>query len=99
VIADRALARARGLLFRRHASMPDAVMLAPCRAIHTFGMTRPIDAAFTDAAGRVLRVVPAVRPWRVVACRRGHSVFELRAGLLSAFAIRVGSQLAVEVEA
>ena len=45
-------ARLAGLLGSRHGKHPLA--LAPCRDIHTFGMTRVIDVAFIDKNGRVL---------------------------------------------
>ena len=42
----------------------DALLLAPCRDIHTVGMRRPIDVAFVDKTGRVVEAHRAVGPLR-----------------------------------
>jgi hypothetical protein len=39
-----------------------------------------LDVAFLDAGGRVLRLVPAVPPGRVVSCRRAAAAVEAPAG-------------------
>ncbi len=56
--AVTAWARMRGLLGRNPHDM--VLFLAPCKAIHTFGMTYPIDVAFISRDGYVLRVFRAV---------------------------------------
>jgi Uncharacterized ACR, COG1430 len=43
-------------------------------------MRYPIDVAFLDAEGRVLRLVREVPPWRVVSCRRAAAAMEAPAG-------------------
>ncbi len=45
--------RARGLLGRD--GIDGVMVLRPCRNVHTFGMRFPIDVAFCDRDGRVLR--------------------------------------------
>ncbi len=52
--AVTAWARMRGLLGRSPHDM--VLVLAPCKAVHTFGMTHPIDIAFISHDGYVLRV-------------------------------------------
>lgn len=42
-----------------------ALVIAPCRQVHTFGMRYPIDVAFCDASWVVRHVVRALRPRRV----------------------------------
>ena len=42
----------------------ECAVLVPCRDIHTFGMSGPIDAAFIDAAGSVVAVHRRVMPGR-----------------------------------
>ena len=55
-------ARLRGLLGRA----PDETLLviAPCRAIHTFGMKAAIDVAFIDGDGVVAAVERGLPPRR-----------------------------------
>ena len=74
------LERMRGLLWRPPLNAGDGMLLDRCNAIHTIGMRYPIDAVFIDAAGEVLRVVPALQPRRMAACRRARAVIELAAG-------------------
>ena len=54
-IAATARARRRGLLGRD--GVEGALVLRPCRHVHTVGMRFPIDVAFCDADGVVLRTV------------------------------------------
>jgi len=78
VRAHGALGRLRGLLCRGRAPGPrSGLWLAPCRAIHTLGMRHPIDAAFLDADGRLLRLARNLPPGRVALCLRAASVVEL----------------------
>ncbi len=60
VIASTSLMRLRGLARRS----PDCtVMVFPrCNDVHTFTMAHPIDVAFVDKQGRVLRVHRSVPP-------------------------------------
>ncbi|OZI63289.1 hypothetical protein CAL28_10835 [Bordetella genomosp. 11] len=74
--------RLRGLLCRRRPRPGLALWLAPCRAVHTFGMRYPLDIVFLDAGGRAVSVVRGLRPWRVALCLRAVSVVELEAGVV-----------------
>ena len=55
-------ARTKGLLGRRE--IDGALLLRPCRSVHTIGMRVAIDVAFCDATGSVLRTC-TLRPWRL----------------------------------
>ncbi|VCU71583.1 hypothetical protein PIGHUM_03668 [Pigmentiphaga humi] len=72
--------RLRGLLGRPPPAQGEAWWITPCRAVHTIGMSYAIDVVFLDAQGRVLRLVPAMPPWRMAWCPRAHSVAELAEG-------------------
>ena len=61
-IADRPSARRKGLLGRDH--VEGAFVLRPCRQVHSLGMRVPLDVAFCDVRGRVLRTC-SLPPWRV----------------------------------
>lgn len=54
--------RIKGLLGRADAD--GVLLLAPCRDIHTFGMTRPIDVAFVAPDGTVVASYRDVGPGR-----------------------------------
>jgi len=87
--------RRRGLL--HHVSLPEGtgLIIAPSNAIHTCFMRFAIDVAFVSRDGRVLRVRPAMRPWRIAAAWRGFAVIELPAGALDRAATRTGGKLRI----
>ena len=87
--------RARGLLGSAAVRHCDGVRLEPCRAVHTMGMTRSIDVVFVDAGGRVLRVAPSMRPWRVAAHSGAQAVYELPDGAAARCGIVVGRTLSL----
>ena len=89
--------RAEGLLGRRDsAEVTGALVLRPCRQIHTLGMRFPIDVAFCDRQGVVLRTT-TVAPWRVtrVVWRSGF-VVEAAAGAFERWQLRPGDTVEVK---
>jgi uncharacterized membrane protein (UPF0127 family) len=85
--------RRRGLLGRESLSATEGLLLSPCKAVHTVGMRFPIDVIFIDRDGRVVRIVPALAPWRIALSARAKAVIELAAGQAAASDIRVGDML------
>ena len=64
-IADSWWRRLRGLLARPPLRSEEGLLLLECGSVHTVGMTYPIDVAFIDAGGVVVRSIPNLGPWRV----------------------------------
>jgi uncharacterized protein len=65
--------------------------IEPCQGIHTIGMSFPIDVAYLDATGCVLRLYFSLRPYRLAAWKfRARSVLELAPGTLSNSGTTVG---------
>lgn len=95
VVADRPLARMRGLLGRSELPREEGLLLTPAPSIHTAFMRFEIDALFLDRELRVLRVASRLRPWRAAAKRRSRSVLELASGEAERLGVRVGDQLAL----
>lgn len=62
VWATSPLGRLRGLLGRE--GFGGLCFIVPCDDIHTFGLRKPIDAAFVDVDGRVLSVWRSMPPLR-----------------------------------
>ena len=87
------LARARGLLWRRPLRNDEVVLLAPCRAVHTFGLGYPIDVIYTDERGCVIECRRELLPRRISRCRRAYAVWEMRAGTADRLGIHTGSRL------
>lgn len=85
--------RRRGLLGRP--AVDGALILRPCRQVHTVGLRFPIDVAFCDRDGVVLTTV-TLRPYRVSRpTRRGHFVVEAAAGAFERWQLRPGDVLEV----
>jgi uncharacterized membrane protein (UPF0127 family) len=85
--------RRRGLLGRP--SIDGALVLRPCRQVHTVGMRFAIDVAFCDRDGVVLRVT-TLRPGRVSRpALRAAWAIEAESGAFARWGLAVGD--AVEV--
>lgn len=73
-------------------------MLRPCRWVHTVGMAFPIDVAFVDAEGIVVKVVRMGR-WRVGApTPKAAWVIEAAAGAFERWGLAVGDQVEVRLD-
>lgn len=92
-LADRPLARMRGLMWRNGLPAGEGLLLRPAPSIHTAFMRFPIDAVFLDRDLRVLAVVERLRPWRTASKRSARAVLELPAGEASRRDVRVGDRL------
>lgn len=85
--------RRQGLLGRDSLPEDSALIIAPSNAVHTFFMRFPIDIAFVSREGRVLKVRPAVAPWRLAGSIRAFAVVELPAGALARSQTQRGDRL------
>ena len=95
VLADRPLARMRGLLGRSGLAHEEGILLRPASSVHTWFMRFPIDVVFLDRDLAVVRVVRRLRPWRTAYGRRAAAVLELAAGESERRGIRVGDRLSL----
>jgi uncharacterized membrane protein (UPF0127 family) len=90
-VAETARARRRGLLHRDR--FDGALVLRPCRNVHTAGMKFPIDVAFCDAEGTVLRTT-TLAPWRISrVVRRSAFVIEAEAGAFERWRLARGDRV------
>jgi uncharacterized protein len=90
-IAATARARRRGLMHRD--AFEGALVLRPCRHVHTVGMRFPIDVAFCDAEGAVLRTT-TLSPWRFSPLvRRAAFAVEAEAGAFERWRLTRGDRL------
>lgn len=93
-VADGRRARSRGLLGRD--GVDGALLLRPCRSVHTLGMRFPIDVAFCDGDLRVLRVVTMPRHRMSRPVLRARAVIEAEAGAFARWGVRPGDTLEVK---
>lgn len=93
-MANKFLARLKGLLGRRELPKGEALALHPCSSIHTCFMQFAIDVLFLDAAGRVMYMQENLIPWRCSPLIKGAvTVVELPSGSIRESKTGVGDQL------
>ena len=87
--------RKKGLLGRD--SIPDdyALIIAPCSAVHTFGMRTPLDLVFVAKNGAVTKTCRGVPPWRMAGSMRAHAVVEAAPGFIDRHEIVPGETVAL----
>lgn len=96
-VAESSLTRLVGLLGKRSLASGCGLFIVPSQAIHTVGMTFPIDVVFLDKEYNVLGVREAVRPFRVTRIFwKSLGVLELPVGTISDSHTEVGDQLKVK---
>ncbi len=78
-LADGFWSRFKGLMLRKQLADGEGLLLTGTSSVHTALMRFPIDVVFLDKQHAVVKVVPALKPYRV-AFSRGSSTLELPAG-------------------
>jgi uncharacterized membrane protein (UPF0127 family) len=80
-IADTFFRRLKGLLGRKSLPPGTGLVIKPCRAIHTAGMSFSIDVAFVDRESRICLLLDELAPWRLSpTVRQASYVIEAPAG-------------------
>lgn len=73
--------RAFGLIGFAALGANRGLIIAPCRAIHTFGMRFALDVVFFARNGRVIRIVSGIKPFRLAwGNRPAWGVLEMQSG-------------------
>ncbi len=87
-VADARSARRKGLLGRD--GLDGALVLRPCRWVHTIGMRFPIDVAFVSDDGVVVKTMQMHQRRIGVPVWRANVVVEAEAGAFARWGLRVG---------
>lgn len=103
-VADTFGSRFRGLMLSPPPAPGTGLLLKQCASVHTAFMRYPIDLAYVNDRGLVLRCVAALTPWRASAYRnagaqvasRTQSIhtLEMAAGELARIGIEPGDRIA-----
>jgi len=89
--------RGLGLMGRRGWTRSDALLLPHCNSVHSFFMRMPIDLAYLNKQGQVVRMRHDLKPWRIGPIDfKADAVLELPAGALARSSTEVGDRLVVE---
>ena len=92
-------ARTRGLLGRPSLAPDHALVIAPCEAIHTFGMQFPIDVIFVARDGRIVKIRRNMRAGRMTAAIGAFATIEMAAGEADRHGLTAGDYLEVTAPA
>ena len=92
VAADSA-SRRQGLLGLDSLGSDTGLWIAPCEAIHTFGMKMAIDVLFLDRHLKVKKMLEGMPRRRISVCLTAASVVELSAGAIAQSKTKVGDHL------
>ena len=96
-IAATRAARAVGLLLRKELPQDEGLWIVPSRGVHTWGMRFAIDVIALDGRGRVVDVVPDLKPWRMRLPRAGCiGVLELPVGSIAQSRTQLGDCVVFE---
>ena len=95
-LAETRAARRKGLLGR--SALDGALVIRPCRGVHTIGMKFPIDVAFVDEDGVVVKTLQMARHRIGIPVFSARTVIEAHAGAFARWGIRVGDVIEVREE-
>jgi uncharacterized membrane protein (UPF0127 family) len=56
--------RLKGFIGRQEPIPGEGILLWPCNAVHTYGMSFDLDILFLDDRGRVLEMIRSFAPWK-----------------------------------
>ena len=92
-VAETGSAKRKGLSGR--ASVDGALVIPGCKWVHTIGMKFPIDVAYLDEGGRVVKI-ECLKPLRMGAPVKGaHTVVEAESGAFERWGLRTGDTVEV----
>lgn len=92
VAGDRS-SRTRGLLGRDH--LEGALVLRPCRWVHTLGMRFALDVAYLDGEGYVVKTLRMKRHRLGIPVVHARTVVEAEAGAFARWGLRVGDRIEI----
>ncbi len=95
-IARQRRERRRGLLGRDH--FEGALILQPCRWVHTLGMRFSLDVAYLDDEGQVVKTVQMQRNRVGIPAWQASTVLEAEAGAFARWGLRVGDVIEIRTD-
>lgn len=81
-------------MFKPSLAPDEGLLITRCDSIHTCFMRFAIDVVYLDHAAQVVRLAPALKPWRFhLGGRSAVHTLELSAGTIHRLGIKVGDSL------
>ncbi|MBI5102918.1 MAG: DUF192 domain-containing protein [Nitrospirae bacterium] len=95
-VARGLLGRMKGLLGLKEMRRGTALVIAPCKGVHTFGMRFPLDIIFLDRHNRVTAMVENLAPNRMTwFYLKAVNAIEMPAGSLAPTRTRIGDEIEI----
>lgn len=94
--ATRFRARRRGVIGRRPLAPNEALVIWPCRQVHTKGVGYPLDAVFCDGKLRIVHIETLQPGSRSRHVMRARCCVELRGGRAKECGLAPGVRLSLE---
>jgi hypothetical protein len=73
----------------------EALVIAPCQAVHTFRMQFDIDVVYAARDGRVVKLRERLKPGRLSGAWSAFAVIEMAAGAVARHTLEPGLRLEV----
>jgi len=93
LLAQTCIERTKGLLGWKTLEQRCGMLITPCKSIHTFFMSFPLDIVFLDVRRIIVKLVPNLPPWRISGCLGAAAVLEAPVGTIASCGLEVGDQL------
>ena len=95
-VANSFVERGVGLMFKKEMVGFNALLIDPCKSIHTFFMKYDLDVLFIDSKWKIVKIKRNLKPWRMTMLSfRTTRVLEMKGGELSPD-VKVGDVLEVQ---
>ena len=65
IVANSFYKRFKGLMFEKKMDGYDALIIKPCKSVHTFFMKYSIDVIFLSKELKIVKIKRNLRPWRI----------------------------------
>ncbi|OYY48826.1 MAG: hypothetical protein B7X95_05985 [Methylophilaceae bacterium 17-44-8] len=89
-IAKGFFSKFRGLLFKPALDDREALVITPCRSVHTCGMHYAIDLIFLNKQFKVINIEHQCQPWRFFYCKGAVHTIEMMGGQAEMLNLSIG---------
>jgi uncharacterized protein len=76
-------------------STDEALIIAPCAAVHTFNMQFDIDVIYAARDGRIVKLRERLKPGRMSAALGAFATIEMAGGSIARSSLSVGDRLEI----
>ncbi|MDD2400921.1 MAG: DUF192 domain-containing protein [Clostridia bacterium] len=94
VLADTFWLRLAGLIPKKNLQQGEGLLIRPCRQIHTWFMSFPIDVIFLNKGNQIVHLIPEMKPRKLSPfIKQGLQVLELPSASITVHELKIGDKL------